>query len=529
MKSKRRKVSILTIMFLTFAFIVSCSSDSTLKKSEWDERDANVSSNQKIFSWIKDITSFGYRRPGTKASMKSVNYIKEKFKEFGLENVHLEPHKTHMWEIDEWGLKVNNEKIECFYMPNTMRKDDFGKFSTGDNGIKAEIVYVGDGSEEDYEKVDVKGKIVMSDILFYDLEWDDFTGMSYFSHDPGKTIKSGELHKNPYVPKNYPMNYYRAQKNEAAGFIGVLVDYVDQHTYHNEDTSLSSGYKKHGYMEIPGLYVKKSVGAKLKNIISNKSMSNQGSLNFKVNIKPVVANNVLGYVPGKSDDIILIHSHHDAAFYGAVEDASGVSIVMALAEYFGRAPKEFRDKTLLFATLDTHSFGYAANKGFIKKSKEKGENIILDVCAEHIGLEAKNVDGKFVLSDSCEPRGIFVTENEKFISITRDAVIKNEYKRTVVIPTFSPLGVCSDAFYLHKSGVPVISLISGPLYIYDLEDSDDKIAVDQLRPTTLTLIDVIEEVDNMSSKEIGSETLMIGHRIKYYWWYLGKIVGYLFF
>ncbi len=52
--------------------------------------------------------------------------------------------------------------------------------------------------------------------------------------------------------------------------VGVLVDYFDRNTYYNEDLSLSSEFRDYGYMKIPGLYVSKSEGEKLKKIIKEK-------------------------------------------------------------------------------------------------------------------------------------------------------------------------------------------------------------------------------------------------------------------
>ncbi len=124
-----------------------------------------------------------------------------------------------------------------------------------------------------------------------------------------------------------------------------------------------------------------------------------------------------------------------------MQDASGVAVVMAMAKYFSKAPSAPRDKTLLFAAFDSHFSGYIANKGFIKRHHENGERIVLDVCVEHIGMEAKNENGRLVMTGNVEPRGIFVSENSRLISITKDAALRHRYGRFALLPTFSPLGV----------------------------------------------------------------------------------------
>lgn len=520
---KTYHVSSCLSFMLAALLLLSCGADVRPVPSVLDDNKRFVPDNREMLGYIKDLTSFGYRRTGSPAAKKAVEYIRDRFTALGLKHVEIEKFNSYRWEAPVCELTVGGQKINTFPMANSMREKEFGEFSTGAQGRTADIVYVGKGSEEDYERVDVKNKIVVSDILFYDVEWKDFKGMSYFTHDPGGTLDGGMKHENPYISRNFPSNYYRAQKNGAAGFVGVLVDYFDRNTYYNEDLSLSSEFRDKGYMKIPGLYVSKSEGDKLKKIMNKKPGSVEATLKFAVRVEPARALNAIGYLPGKSRDIILIHSHHDSVFTGAVQDASGVAVVLAMAKYFSKSAAT-RDKTLLFAAFDSHFSGYIANKGFITRHRDKGEHIVLDVCVEHVGLEAKNDNGRLVMTGDVEPRGIFVSENKKLIALTKQAVLGNDFGRFALLPTFSPLGVCSDAFYLHKSGVPVVSLISPPLYIYDSEDTLDKVAVDQLNPTASVLIDIVAGADAMPSEEIRRTSCILSHRIGYYWWLAGKVV-----
>ncbi|HOT47371.1 MAG TPA: M28 family peptidase [Spirochaetota bacterium] len=512
------------ILILPAQLFLSCGAEVPAGPSELDKHRQFVPDNREMLGYIKDLTSFGYRRTGTPAGERAVEYIRDRFAAFGLKNVEIERFNSYRWQSLQCELTVAGEKIDVFPIADSMRAGEFGEFSTGGQDRTANIVYVGKGSEEDYRRINVKNKIVVSDILFYDVEWRDFKGMSYFTHDPAGTLDGGMKHENPYISRNFPSNYYRAQENGAAGFVGVLVDYFDRNTYYNEDLSLSSEFRDRGYMKIPGLYVSRSVGQNLKRMVREKPGAVTAMMKFAARVEPASALNVIGYLPGKSRDIILVHSHHDSVFTGAVQDASGVAVVMAMAKYFSSAPSALRDKTLLFAAFDSHFSGYVANKGFIKRHREKGERIVLDVCVEHVGMQAKNDNGRLVMTGDVEPRGIFVSENSRLISIAKQAALKHDYGRFALLPTFSPLGVCSDAFYLHKSGVPVISLISPPLYIYDKDDTIDKVAVDQLNPTASMLIDVVAGADAMTPDDIERTSFIVSHRVRYYRWLAAKIV-----
>src|SRR4029077_838087 len=65
-----------------------------------------------------------------------------------------------------------------------------------------------------------------------------------------------------------------------------------------------------------------------------------------------------GFVPGKNpDEIIVIQSHHDG---WATNEASGASVVLGLAKYFGQLPPKTLNRTLMFFEIASH-FGLEAD------------------------------------------------------------------------------------------------------------------------------------------------------------------------
>lgn len=64
---------------------------------------------------------------------------------------------------------------------------------------------------------------------------------------------------------------------------------------------------------------------------------------------------VVGHPTGKNAETLMVRSHHDSGFMGAVEDASGVSEVLALAKYYGQTPAKSRDRNMMFVVMDTTS------------------------------------------------------------------------------------------------------------------------------------------------------------------------------
>jgi len=525
MKGKRskilnQKVAGLMILFLVGAAVLSVQGFRALASEKFvlNPSVKQLPSNAEILGWIQDLCNFGYRRPGTEADHQATQYILNKFKEFGLEKAHLEPVAMPLWAAEKWSLTVNGEDIPCFYLSHSYWIKEYEGFSAGPEGIKAEIVYVGDGTEKDFRKVDVKGKIVLADVRFSQLYQSDSVRVAYFAYDPKNTAPPDWHQANPYSPNNFPSNFSRAAQHGAVGFVGILTDYFDRNTYYNELYG-----EEPCLWPIPGLWLSKSDGARLKELLQ-KNSTNQATLVLDGKIVPAEAYNVIGFLPGKTDEIIMVHSHHDAPWASAVEDASGVAEVLALAKYFGSIPADQREKTLMFVSLDTHFSMYQGHLDLIKQIQEKKMNVIVDIVLEHIGKEIVETDGQLLETGFVEPRGIFVTENPYLISLVSQAVERHNLERTVLLPTYTILGVPTDAGDFNRAGFTIISLISPPIYIYDLVDTPDKVAVDQLNPVATAFADIIESIDQTPSQVVSKQAWIPRYRFQYYSAAIGYII-----
>jgi hypothetical protein len=54
-------------------------------------------------------------------------------------------------------------------------------------------------------------------------------------------------------------------------------------------------------------------------------------------------------------------------------------------------------------------------------------------------------------------------------------------------------------------GFPVISLISAPPYLYDVSDTLDKVAEEQLNPTANLVADLVDALDTMPRDKLGRD------------------------
>ncbi len=426
--------------------------------------------------------------------------------EFGISETPIEQADSFSWNADQWGLRVFGQTIPSFPVHTSfLPPSGTGPFSTGDSGLTAEVVDVGDGPLGD---VDVKGKIVLFNMGLAPFPYSFLLHASEFTYDPDQSFDpTGNLNQ-PYL-SNFKDVIYPAIDKGAVGFVGVLANYFDSNKYYNEAYGYTPGFPKS--VPIPGLWVTKSDGQAMRDALAKTPSAPQATIILKGSNEPATAMTVIGFLPGQSPETIMISSHHDSGFDGGVEDASGTAEVLALAKYFAAQPISEREKSLMFVTFDTHFTGYQSHQAFINKyvvNPVGDRRIIADVSIEHIAKEVKIVDGRLTLTGRAEPRAIFERVGPNAMQAIEQAIKDNDLDRTLVLPA-TLLGACgppTDASFMDCAGVPVISMMTAPIYLYDVADTSDMVARDQLQTVANTFIQIVDRLDRMSAGEIAQQS-----------------------
>ncbi|MFH8805115.1 hypothetical protein ACH4F6_37180 [Streptomyces sp. NPDC017936] len=465
-----------------------------------DERhDTSVPDSEEIFSWVQDLTAYAARGTQTLDDRRSADYLCDKFREFGLTDIQVQEAESFNWHASYSQLEVGGT---TFPHEPVMFSFDTGNapFTTGPDGIVAPIVDVGDGTQDDFAQVDVHGKIVLFDLRFI-MPRSALLEVGEFIYDPHGTLDPADLDTaNPYV-STYEDVVGRAIKRGAAGFVAVLADYFDSDDIRTE------------YLEditIPGLWVTKAVGADLRAATAHGT--SKAVLRLDGERRATPARTVIGYLEGADTDTIMIQSHHDSAWDGGVEDASGTAEVLALARHYSRIPQAERPKTLMFVLMDSHWTGYSAHEKFVETfitAADLPRRIVANITLEHIAKQAEvGADGQLKVFDRPEYRGIFENVSPALKTVIDEAVTAQDLQRTIrlsadkLVPLIGELP--TDADLIYDAGVPTISLISGPLYLYDKADTIDLVHKPDLGPVARAFIDIVNRVAQTPSELIGS-------------------------
>lgn len=457
-----------------------------------------VPSTEAIFGTVKDLVDIGPRRTGTPEGKAAADYVQRRLEAYGI-TTHQEHTTSYAWDPQRWGLKVEGETIDAFpsWHSFTAEPGWTGHFSTGPGGRTAELVDVGDGGALDIARRNVRGKIAVFNLRFQ-VPLAGMAMASSFIYDPRLTLLRDPValkQGNPFMT-NYNETVKQLRDGGAAGFIGVLTDYFDSNEYLNE-------YHGRARASMPGVWVTRAQGARIRGLARAGGGKATATITLEGRRAEAQTNTVVGILPGQSTDTIMIQSHHDSLSPGAVEDASGTAEVIALAEAFAALPLSERKKTLMFTTFDSHFTGYHAHGAFRDKWLRSGTaplKIVGNVTIEHIGLQGVTRQGKLTMSTLPEPRGVFAIGSYRLKRSVERAIVRNRLERTAIL-TVDNLGMPTDASFLTakpENGIPVVSFISGPSYLYDMADTLDKVAVKELRPVAKAFTEVVDGMDDMT-------------------------------
>ena len=215
-----------------------------------------------------------------------------------------------------------------------------------------------------------------------------------------------------------------------------------------------------------------------------------------------VGRNVIGFVPSAvpSDKYVIITAHYDHLgvlngniYNGADDNASGVTVLLNLADMFGtmKKTKTGPDKNIIFAALDAKELNMAGSKHFINHLSIGKDSIICAINIDQIGSVLEPVheaDTNFVIvlgeqTLRKESRGLIDMCN-RYYNIGLD-IDHTFYGSENFTELFYQL---SDQIVFHRAGIPALVFTSGfHRHTYKTTDDPDIISYPVMKKRTLLI------------------------------------------
>jgi hypothetical protein len=433
-----------------------------------------------MVGWIEEIVAQGIRRPGYAADTWTEDFAAERLRDMGLD-VRTEPVTVTRWEPVRWSLTVLPGhgaapfELDGFPLPYAAPADGL-ELDLARHDPNAREASTGRAALVDARLV----RLPAAAMAGFGSVPDDPTGRVY---DPDGTLADQD-HLLPHtVQRNRIADQVFAAG--AAAFVGTLLDHpTDSHRYfvpyHGEP------------LPGPGIWISGSDGERLHDLLA------QGPVRIRLDVEStsdqVESRNVVAELPGPAgdDDIVLIGSHHDGPWASAVEDGTGVALVLAQAAHWAGVPRAQRPHRLRFVLHAGHMCGGAGHDAYVRDHAAELDRTVLAVHLEHAALEtpesADAGDGRSL----CVPRWFFTSRIPQLEDTVARAIEAADLSRSMLVaPDALAPNPPTDAARLHELGVPIVQFLTAPWYLFDAADTIDKVDRDNLVPLTRAVAEII--------------------------------------
>lgn len=337
----------------------------------------------------------GSRFPGLPGDKNSVDYIIEKLKEYGCENVHAEPFTIAGWTRGKATLEIVSpiqKSFDVISLPHSIGAEAEGK-----------LVFIGPGALDDYDEEKIKDKILMVTSATP-------TGMKRFLHRSEKYMRSVMAGAKGWIF----MNHYPAYGPPTGGINPIIPAIGISH----EDGSFLTRL----------LNREKEVVVKIKT-----TDKNHDTVTWNI-IADVVPDNPV------DDEYVVVGSHldgHDIS-QGAVDPASGAAVVMEIARNLVKV-KDSLKRRVRCITFGAEEIGLYGSYAYADQHEDE-----LEKCRFMLNLDSAGAPGK---------KGLAI-HNFKFI----EKIVKKWEKEMIAeIPTTQRVSPYSDHWPFFLKSVPCAS------------------------------------------------------------------------
>jgi hypothetical protein len=314
-----------------------------------------------------------------------------------------------------------------------------------------------------------------------------------WAFDPDHTFAEGR-HRLPF-PVELQNTLEPAIAAGAIGFVGVLRGYP------------SGGCEYYvpydgRFRSIPGVYVSESNGDRLLALLENGAA--EAIIEVVAERRLTTTRNVVGELPGADDEWVIIGTHHDAPWASAVEDGTGIAMLLAQAAAWAAVPESDRPHRLIFVATAAHMSHGAGTRAFIERHHAMMERTVLEVHLEHAAIDGPpEGEGLDVVGTRVTPRWWFTTENPVLEKVVWDAIVEHHLDRSLVLTpdALAPFPTTDGGFF-HVEGVPLVNYLTAPWYLFDPADTLDKVDHESLSKVSRAAYDIVRATAGVSAKQM---------------------------
>ena len=341
-----------------------------------------------------DGNKYWGRIAGSEYEAMTADWLRDKYRALGLENIHQVPFDLGpQWMPQDWTLTASGTTQTLTFPsaypapPSTVwGSGRYTNRSVVDPAamppLDVEAVWVGLGTAADFAGREVRGKAVVFQAMLA----------------PGQMGNSSRWER-------------VAQRAEAAGAaLAVGIWGYAENMGVIQDMPTSS---------MPGFWLGYGDGQRLRGLIEEGPVRIAASIDLDM-VEGLSSVSQYAMLPGTTDETIIITAHQDGWFEAALDNASGLAVMVALAEHFSQVPREQRRRNMIFIGTAGHHIGSPKSPYMLEQGMLDRTALLLN--AEHIapvqflgfGTELRRTAG-------ISPRRWWVHGSDKLLDTVLDA------------------------------------------------------------------------------------------------------------
>ena len=259
----------------------------------------------------------GYRTAGSVAELATGDMLADTMRDIGFPKVYKDAITVDSWEFQKAELTFR----DCNGTGRTVQLGAYQTQFVTDGPQKYALIYLGKGTKFDYENVDVKGKLVLTDINQRDEWW-----------------------------INYPV--YQAYLKGAAAVIAV-----QSGGYGEVDDAALNAQDIAGPCEAPAFSISRRDAAALKKVLNEAGETEVFFDAVSQVQKNQTTYNIVGEIPGRhAERRIMLSAHYDSYFDGFQDDNTAIAMMLCIGKTLleiGYQP----ENTLIFCAMAAEEWG----------------------------------------------------------------------------------------------------------------------------------------------------------------------------
>jgi hypothetical protein len=208
---------------------------------------------------------------------------------------------------------------------------------------------------------------------------------------------------------------------------------------------------------------------------------------------------VLGTLPGATDEEILIMAHIDAYFDGAIDNGSGVAVMMGLMEHFAKVPQAQRRRAIRFMGSAGHHGGPGASWLHERRDTELAKTALM-VNLEHVAaVRTKYWGARLRMTTAVSPMRWWVYGSRSLLDVALTS-----FSRFNVGLTADMDPNASGEMGAVARDVPSIQVITSPEPKHTEQDGIEWVPANGLEQVARAYARIVDEINKLDRAQIAA-------------------------